>query len=72
VWAVASDVARVADEYIDTEFMTVLAQQISDEGRHLYLRSRMLRAFGGSMEGFQPIKEWWSYSNFPSSALRRG
>jgi hypothetical protein len=54
-------VARIVSDYrdlIDTEFMTVFAQQISDEGRHLYLRSRILRAFGGSMEGFRPIKEW--------------
>ncbi len=59
-WTAASDVARIVNKYrdfIDTEFMTVFAQQISDKGRHLYLRYRILRAFGGSMEGFQPIKE---------------
>ncbi|KUO90096.1 MAG: hypothetical protein AT708_03815 [Pyrobaculum sp. OCT_11] len=67
-WAAASDVARIVNEYrdfIDTEFMTMFAQQISDEGRHLYLRSRILRAFGGSMEGFQPIKEWVELFELP-------
>ncbi|AET33293.1 hypothetical protein [Pyrobaculum ferrireducens] len=67
-WAAAADVAKMVTEYrdlIDTEFMTMLAQQISDEGRHLYLRSRILRAFGGSMEGFQPIKEWVELFELP-------
>jgi len=67
-WAAASDVARIVNEYrdyIDTEFMTMFAQQISDEGRHLYIRSRILKAFGGSMEGFQPIKEWVELFELP-------
>jgi hypothetical protein len=66
-WA-AADVARTVNEYrdyIDTEFMTMFAQQISDEGRHLYLRSRILKAFGGSMVGFQPIKEWFELFELP-------
>ncbi len=67
-WAAAADVARIVNEYrdyIDTEFMTMFAQQISDEGRHLYLRSRILKAFGGSMVGFQPIKEWVELFELP-------
>ena len=67
-WAAASDVARSINEYrdyIDTEFMTMFAQQIADEGRHLYLRSRILKAFGGSMEGFKPIKEWVELFELP-------
>lgn len=73
-WAAASDVARIVSDYrdhIDTEFMTMFAQQISDEGRHLYLRSRILRAFGGSMEGFQPIKEWVELFDFPLQCASR-
>ena len=69
-WVAASDVARIVNEYrdfIDTEFMTMFAQQISDEGSHLYLRSRILRAFGGSMEGFQPIKEWVELFELPAT-----
>jgi hypothetical protein len=67
-WAAASDVACIVSDYrdlVDTEFMTMFAQQISVEGRHLYLRSRILRAFGGSMEGFQPIKEWVELFDIP-------
>ena len=73
-WAAAADVARIVNEYrdyIDTEFMTMFAQQISDEGRHLYLRSRILRAFGGSLEGFQPIKEWVELFDLPFQCAPR-
>ncbi|MEM1615115.1 MAG: hypothetical protein QW452_04035 [Pyrobaculum sp.] len=45
--------------------MPMFAQQISDEGRHLYLRSKILRAFGGNMEGFKPIPEWVELFELP-------
>ena len=67
-WAANTVITRSITEYrdlIDTEFMNVLAQQISDECRHYYIRSKVLKMYGGSMEGFQPIKEWVELFDFP-------
>jgi len=73
-WAANYVITRSVTEYrdlIDTEFMNVFAQQISDESRHYYLRSKVLRMYGGSMEGFQPIKEWVDLFEFPLKCASR-
>ncbi|MEM1615117.1 MAG: hypothetical protein QW452_04045 [Pyrobaculum sp.] len=67
-WAANVVITKSITEYrdlIDTEFMNVFAQQISDECRHYYIRSKVLRMYGGSMEGFQPIKEWVELFEYP-------
>ncbi|RFA97581.1 hypothetical protein [Pyrobaculum aerophilum] len=73
-WAANTVITRSVTEYrdlIDTEFMNVLAQQISDECRHYYIRSKVLKMYGGSMEGFQPIKEWVELFDFPLQCAAR-
>ncbi len=58
-------------DLIDTEFMNVFAQQILDECRHYFIRSKVLKAHGGSMEGLQPIKEWVELFDFPLQCAPR-
>ena len=73
-WAANTVITRSINDYrdlIDTEFMNVFAQQISDECRHYYIRSQVLKAYGGSMEGFQPIKEWVELFDFPLQCASR-
>ncbi len=73
-WAANTVITRSVTEYrdyIDTEFMNVLAQQISDECRHLYIRTRVLKMYGGSLEGFQPIREWVELFDFPLRCAAR-
>jgi hypothetical protein len=73
-WAANTVITRSVNDYrdlIDTEFMNVFAQQISDECRHYYIRSKVLKAYGGSMEGFQPIKEWVELFDFPLQCASR-
>ncbi|MEM1615101.1 MAG: hypothetical protein QW452_03965 [Pyrobaculum sp.] len=67
-WAANSVLARAITEYrdyIDDEFFNVFAHQVSDEARHFYIRTKVLRMYGGSMEGFQPIKEWAQLFEWP-------
>ncbi|AFA39817.1 hypothetical protein Pogu_1790 [Pyrobaculum oguniense TE7] len=67
-WAANSALAKLITEYrdyIDDEFLNVFAHQVSDEARHFYIRTKVLKMYGGSMEDFQPIKEWADLFEWP-------
>ena len=67
-WAANVVITKSITEYrdlIDDEFFNVFAHQVSDEARHFYIRTKVLRMYGGSMEGFQPIKEWAQLFEWP-------
>jgi hypothetical protein len=60
-WAAAAVVAKLLKEYaeyVDPEFYPIFARQVADEARHWVLRHRLLKKYGGSMEGFTPMEEW--------------
>jgi hypothetical protein len=60
-WAAATVVAKLLKEYaeyVDPEFYPLFARQVADEARHWLLRHRLLKKYGGSMEGFTPMEEW--------------
>jgi len=73
-WAANSVLARAVTEfreYIDAEFLNVFAHQVSDEARHFYIRTKVLRMYGASLEGFQPIREWVELFEWPLRCASR-
>lgn len=67
-WAANSVLSRALTDYrdyIEPEFLDVLAHQVSDEARHFYIRVKILELAGESLAGFQPLPQWSQLFEFP-------
>ncbi|AET33295.1 hypothetical protein [Pyrobaculum ferrireducens] len=67
-WAANSVLSRALTDYrdyIEPEFIDVLAHQVADEARHFYIRVKILELAGESLAGFQPLPQWMQLFEFP-------